>query len=63
MIYIYFSIGILCGIWFLYKEVYPGLGVGTAILLAPLILLLFAFMWPLYLPSLEKGFLKNKNEK
>jgi Kef-type K+ transport system membrane component KefB len=47
MIEIYFLIGLFFGIRFLYKEVKPSLGIGTSILLAPIVLLIGAFIWPL----------------
>jgi hypothetical protein len=48
---IYLIIGVLYGIIFLYKEVRPGLGMGTAILFAGFILPVSAFIWPLLLLS------------
>ena len=48
---IYLIIGVIYGVWFLYKEVMPDFGVVTAIFLSPIILAICAFLWSFVLLS------------
>lgn len=61
---LYLLIGVLYGIRFLYKEVCPGLGIGTAIFLSPFVLSISAFIWPLLvLSELPRAEEKSEEEK